>query len=228
MVTSLFKHKVYKAKNEQKILFFFPAGFTKLWWYHFTFNFLNRKNITVIAFDLDWHRAVSELDPNKLHRLLDDINEIVEKVQNDHSNVTEYSVFGTSFGTVIALYIAKKHKNIQSIILNMPYGTIAHLLWTHKPSRPFKDHAIASGLDTEFKLHTALMPIETQANLEILSDRKVVNFTALNDKIVFDGRDFANALSKTNTSAIFHETQFGHFWGGIENILSKRKWDSIL
>lgn len=184
--------------------------------------------ISVIIFDIKWHRAVNELDAQGLEVMVKSIDEVVGGVQLQNPKVGDYAVFGTSFGTVLALYSAKRREDIKSIILNMPYGTIAHLLWTHKPSKPFKDRLVEKGIDSEEKLHELLEPIETQTDLDILRNRDIVNFTALNDKIVFDGQDFAEALKKANPNTKFHETQFGHFWGGIENILWKSKWDVVL
>jgi hypothetical protein len=183
---------------------------------------------SVVGFDIDWYRAVNELDEHLIVKMLEEINDVVVTVQSEHPLVEEYAVFGTSFGTVCALFVAKQHKNICSIILNMPYGTLAHLLWTHKPSKPFKERLIQNGLSTEKLLQDALRTIETQHNLDKLSDRKIVNFTALNDKVVFDGQDFADALKAVTPGTVFHATQYGHFWGGIENILAKKKWDCIL
>lgn len=228
MIKDYIKVKTYKAKKEKKILFFFPAGFTKMWQYRYTVFLLNRMGITVVGFDFAWNKAVSELDMGGLIRLVEDTNAIVLNTQLKNPEISEYVVFGTSFGTVCALYAAKRHESIRSIILNMPYGTLAHLLWTHKPSKPFKEMLIKSGIDTEEKLYNAALPIETQADLDELKDRKIVNFTAMNDKIVFDGDDIAKALKKANPKTILHKTQFGHFWGGIENIMRKSKWDRIL
>lgn len=221
-------HRLYKAKNAKKIMFFFPAGFTKMWQYRYTVFLLNKMGITVVGFDFEWHRAVNELDVAGLIKMQENIDEVVIDIQAKNPDIKEYSVFGTSFGTVCALYIAKRHQNIRAVILNMPYGTLAHLLWTHIPSRPFKEALIKNGIDTEEKLHKLTQPIETKANLELLSDRKIVNFTAMNDKIVFDGADIATALKRANPSTILHKTQFGHFWGGIENIARKSKWDAVL
>ncbi len=227
-VTEYYKIKEYPVKNPTRVVFWFPAGFTKLWQYRYTILLLNRMGISVVGFDFKWRKSFNELSPEGLIDFSDQINVSVGEIMSGYSSDMKYSVFGTSVGGVFSLHIAKNYDQVDSAILNMPYGTVSHLLWTYKPAKEFRQRFIDSGIDSEAKLHKLLKPIETQRNLGLLRDKRIVNFTAQNDKIVFDGYDFAKALKKAVPSSTLHETQFGHFWGGIENILRKSKWDSVL
>lgn len=128
----------------------------------------------------------------------------------------------------MALYLAKRHKNIDAIILNVPHATVSKVLWTHKPSRPFRNTLMSQGIDTKAKLYKALGSLESQADLELLKDRKIVHFTALNDKIVTNGLELADALVKANPNTVLYQTRFGHFVGGSLSILRKSKWDLVL
>jgi len=228
MNNEYFSYKEYRVTNANKILFFFPAGFTKLWLYRYTIFLINKMGYTVVGFDFRWNKAVNELDLKGLEDLMNIVDGVVAQIQSENPNVNDYAIFASSFGTLLATYIAKRHKNIKSIILNMPYGKFSNVLWTHKPSKAFKETLVKNGISSAQQLHKLILPIEAQTDLYILKDRKIVNFTALKDKVVPDGQDFVVALKKANPKAIFHYSQFGHFWGGIENILSKHKWDSIL
>ncbi len=224
-----FSHKEYPAKNAKRTLFFFPAGFTKLSFYRYTIHQLNKAGVTVIGFDFRWQKAVREVDLDGLNDILVQVDEVISSHINRQSNPNyKYAVFGSSFGGVIALYIAKRHIGVDSIILNVPHATVSKVLWTHKPSRAFKDTLIKAGIDTEAKLYEALGPLESQADLNLLKDRKIVNFTALNDKIVTDGLELAGALQKANPGTILYQTKYGHFVGGSLGVLRKRKWDLIL
>jgi hypothetical protein len=172
---------------------------------------------------------VHTLSLDELLALVKQIDQTVTDIQDTYfdPHVT-YAAFGTSFGTLLATYVAKNHQNIQSVILNMPYGKFSHLIWTYKPARTFKQKMLDKGIGSEEKLHELLLPIEPQHNLSKLATKRIVNFTALNDKVVFDGKEFEEAIKKSVPDAVLYQTQYGHFWGGIENILSKHKWESIL
>ncbi|HTE57201.1 MAG TPA: hypothetical protein VK694_00500 [Verrucomicrobiae bacterium] len=133
-----------------------------------------------------------------------------------------------SYGSVLSLYTAKRHKNIASIILFVPYGTLSHLLWTHKPSRPFTQTLVSNGLKSERNLEKLTKPIETQYQLEKLKDRKVVSFLGRNDKIVFDGQKLVTAIKKQGIDATFYESRFGHFGTAAVNLVWKQRWDRVL
>jgi alpha/beta superfamily hydrolase len=222
-----FSFKEYKAKNATRTLFFFPAGFTKLSLYRYTIRQLNKMGVAVVGFDFKWRKAVQEVDLDGLHALMNQVDKVISNYMSARHGQT-YAVFGSSFGGVIALYVAKQHQNVDVVILNVPHATVSKVLWTHKPSRPFKDSLVAQGIDTEAKLHRALGQIESQANLKRLKDRKIVNTTAMNDKIVTNGLELANALAKANPNTILYQTRFGHFVGGSLGVLRKRKWESVL
>lgn len=224
-----FTHKEYKAMNAHKTLFFFPAGFTKLSLYRYTISQLNRSGITVVGFDFKWKKAVSEVNLDGLHHMMAQVDDVVSSYM-DASKKTGYSyaVFGSSFGGVIALYLAKRHKNIDAIILNVPHATVSKVFWTHKPTRPFKETLIKQGIDTEEKLYHELGQIEVQHDLQLLKDRKIVNLTAMNDKIVTNGLDLAEALKEANPNTILYRTRFGHFVGGSIGVLRKKQWDMVL
>ena len=135
MVNDYFSTREYKAKNEKKILFFFPAGFTQMWHYRWTVFLLNRKGITVLGFNFAWKKAIRECNFPDLVKMIEQVNEVVDDTVSKKPNM-EYATLGLSFGSVLSLYSAKRHKSIRSIILFVPYGTLSNLLWTNKPSRP--------------------------------------------------------------------------------------------
>ena len=220
--------KRYETKNAKKSLFFFPAGFTKMWQYRWTVFLLNRMGITVVGFDFAWKKIIRESDFNDFVDLIKQVNQTVDEVISNNSTGMQYSVLGLSFGSVLSLYTAKLHKNIQSIILFVPYGTLSHLLWTHRPSRPFIITLMQNGLKTEEELETLTQPVETQYQLDKLKDRKIVSFLGKSDKIVLDGEKLVDAIKKQGIDATFYESRFGHFGTSILGILRKSKWDYIL
>jgi alpha-beta hydrolase superfamily lysophospholipase len=163
---SYFSVRVYEARNAKKVLFFFPAGFTQMWHYRWTVFLLNRMGITVVGFNFAWKRAIREWDFDQLLQLIYQVDQKVDEIIKYYSPKIEYSTLGLSFGSVLALYAAKKHDSINTIILFVPYGTLSNLLWTHKPSRPFIETLIKGGLETESDLEKLTELVETRHDLE--------------------------------------------------------------
>lgn len=227
-MSGYFVIKKYETKNAKKTLFFFPAGFTKIWQYRWTVYLLNRMGITVVGFDFAWKKAIRECDFNDFVDLIKQVNQAVGKVISKNSTEMQYSVLGLSFGSVLSLYTAKMHSNIESIILFVPYGTLSHLLWTHKPSGPFIETLMQNGLKTEEELEALTQPVETQYQLNKLKDRKIVSFLGKSDKLVFDGGKLVDAIKKQGVDATFYESRFGHLGTSVFGILRKSKWDHIL
>jgi alpha-beta hydrolase superfamily lysophospholipase len=223
-----FSTKEYKAKNTKKILFFFPAGFTKMWQYRWTVFLLNRMGITVIGFDFSWRKAIRECNFTDLINLIKQVDQVVGETITKNPPSMQYAVLGLSFGSVFSLYTAKRHKSIKSIILFVPYGTLSNLLWTHKPSKPFIATLMKNGLKSEQELEKLTQPVETQYQLDNLKDRRIVSFLGKSDKIVFDGAKLVDAIKEQNIDATFYKSRFGHFGTSALGILRKSKWDQIL
>ncbi len=220
--------KVYEAKNAKKVLFFFPAGFTQMWQYRWTVFLLNRRGITVVGFNFAWKKAIRDYGFDDLLQLIYQTDMVVDERIKANPSTTEYSALGLSFGSVLALYTAKKHDNIKSIILFVPYGTLSNLLWTHKPSRPFIQTLLKNGLKTEQDLEKLTEPVETQTQLEKLNGRRIVSFRGMSDKIVFDGEKIEFAIEKSKVDSTLHRLRFGHFGTSIVGILQKRKWMKVI
>lgn len=227
MVNDYFSTREYKAKNEKKILFFFPAGFTQMWHYRWTVFLLNRKGITVLGFNFAWKKAIRECNSPDLVKMIEQVNEVVDDTVSKKPNM-EYATLGLSFGSVLSLYSAKRHKSIRSIILFVPYGTLSNLLWTHKPSRPFIATLMKNGLKAERDLEKLTQPVETQYQLDKLKDRRIVSYLGKSDKIVFDGQKLVDAIKEQGIDATFYESRFGHFGTCVTGILRESKWNQIL
>ncbi len=219
--------KEYSVKNAKKVLFFFPAGFTKMWHYRFTVLQLNRMGISVIGFDFSWKNAIRTWGFDEFKGVIEEVDQTVDEIISRQPDI-DYSVLGLSFGSVLSLYTAKRHKSIKSIILFVPYGTVSHLLWTHKPSRPFIENLIKNGLKSEQDLEKLTLPIETRYQLDKLKDRKIVSFLGRSDKIVFDGEKLVHAIKKNEINASFYESRFGHLGTSLIGLAQKSKWSKIL
>lgn len=227
-MNSYFVVKKYEVKNAKKTLFFFPAGFTKMWHYRWTVFLLNRMGISVVGFDFAWKKAIKECDFHDLVDLTSQVNATVGAVISKNLTKMQYSVLGLSFGSVFSLYMAKKQPKIQSVVLFVPYGTLSHLLWTFTPAKQFIETIMQNGVKTEKELSILTKPIETQYQLDKLKGKKIVSFLGKSDNIVTDGKELINAIKKQKIEATFYESRYGHFGTSVLGILQKKKWDNIL
>jgi alpha-beta hydrolase superfamily lysophospholipase len=227
-MNNYFSVKLYSAKNERKILFFFPAAFTQMWHYRWTVFSLNKMGVTVVGLNIAWNRAIRELDFDGLLELVKQIDGVVSDTISKNSLKSDYAVLGVSIGSVLSLYAAKRHDSINSIILFVPFGTLSNLYWTHKPSRPFLDTLMKNGLRTEQDLEKLTQPIETQYQLHKIKHKKLVSFLGKRDKIVHDGQKLIEAIKEQDIDATFYESPFGHFGTALVGLLRKSQWNKIL
>lgn len=225
--SSFFTFKVFKCKNPRMTLYFFPAGFTKLSSYRLTLWQLKRMNIDVVGFDFDWRNATKNMDKNGSAKLFHAVDEVVSSYIKSSPGTT-YAVFGTSFGGALAIYCAKKHLEITRLILCVPHATMSKVLWTYKPTKAYKERLIIDGINSEAKLNKHLGDLEPQHNIRLLKNKKIVNFTALNDQIVTNGLELSTALKNVNSDVTLHQTRYGHFIGGTLGILRKNDWKHVL
>lgn len=218
--------KEYRTRGSRKTLFLFPAGFTKLSSYRLLIWQLNRMGIDVVGFDIYWRKATDEADIEGLKQYMIDIDKVVDMYIR--SSKQSYAVFGTSFGGAIALYVAKRHKEIDSVILNVPHATMSLVLWTYKPAESFIARIKKEGINSERTLNKLIGDVEPQHDIHLVKGKKIVNFTALKDTIVPNGQELAEKLLAVEPSTLLYTSRSGHFIGGISGLLRKKKWQAIL
>jgi pimeloyl-ACP methyl ester carboxylesterase len=221
-----FSVREYRTKNARKTLFLFPAGFTKLSYYRLAIWQLNRMGIDVVGFDFYWKKAAQEATIEGLKQLFVDVDFVASEYIKNSKN--SFGVFGLSFGGAIAQYVAKRHEEINSTVLIVPHATMSKVLWTYKPTKRFIERLKKEGISSERALNKLFDDTEPQFQLELMKGKKIVIFTAFNDKIVTNGLELADNLKKIEPSAQSYTSRFGHFFGGVSGLLRKKKWEAVL
>jgi hypothetical protein len=226
-VAKLYKEKYYPVKGSNKTMFFFPAGLTKMWQYKLTIAQINKMGISVIGYDIQWKKSIGSMNVDDSIAFVKSVGESVGR------HITEapeksYSVFGTSYGSVLALYAAKQFKQINSVILNVPHGNVAEVFWSYKPAKKYIERLIASGIANSEELHVLFKEIEATTELGRLRGKNIIVFKSLNDKIVPNSQDIIDGLHAENIDLKVFTTTRGHFFSAIENLLKKSKWQNVL
>lgn len=226
-VTKLYKEKYYLVKGSDRTMFFFPAGLTKMWQYKLTISQLNKMGISVIGYDIKWKKSIGTMS---LDESIAFVKSVSESVGRHIAEAPEksYSVFGTSYGSVLSLYAAKQYKEISSIILNVPHGNVAEVFWHYKPAKKYIQRLVDSGIKSPEELHKHFKEIEATTDLGKLRGRNIIVFKSLNDKIVPNTQDIIDGLNDENIKVKVYTTSRGHFFGAIENLLKKSKWSKVL
>ncbi len=225
MKNKYWSSKRYPTKKYKGTVFLFPAGFTYLWMYRLPIYLLSRNGYEVLGFSIKWKKGVKELEFKDLISMFEEMNKFVK---DSFQNEGKYTVFGTSFGGVIATYVAKRNKEIESMILNLTHGSSANLFWDYKPTKKIIQKLKDEGISSEQELSKITEPIESSKDIELLKDRKIVVFVSLNDKVTKDNFGTATALQKVNPNVIIYTTKLGHFSGAIKNIMTRKKWMKVL
>ncbi|HTE57202.1 MAG TPA: hypothetical protein VK694_00505 [Verrucomicrobiae bacterium] len=86
-----FAIREYRAKNAKKVLFFFPAGFTKMWHYRWTVFVLNRMGITVVGFNFAWKKAIRKCNFDNMVDLIKQVDQAVSDTMSQYPQGTQYS-----------------------------------------------------------------------------------------------------------------------------------------
>ncbi len=179
--------------------------------------------ISVIGYDIKWKKSIGSMNVDDSIAFVKSVAESVGR-QIAEAPQKSYSVFGTSYGSVLSLYSAKQYKAIRSLLLNVPHGNVAEVFWHYKPAKKYVQRLVASGITGPEELHELFKEIEATTELGKLRGRDIIVFKSLNDKIVPNTQDIIDGLKAENIEVKVYSTNRGHFFGVIENLLRRSRW----
>lgn len=212
--------------NSKKVLFILPQWMGRMVFYKILLNKL-KKNYTIVFYRL----------PNRL--LTDDPKEVIKYFKVAKKDVIEtadtlvnqgyenFSIFGTSLSTIIALMVANSDNRFKKIILSLPGNDFAQCFWECKQllvkTIRNKMQANNIGLIELKKYWKNLAPIN---NINNINKRKILVFLAKNDKVVFYkyGVELLRSMEKRKINFEFDiNNVFGHYLSGLKPLLFPKK-----
>jgi hypothetical protein len=153
------------------------------------------------------------------------LNEITRLKKENYSS---FSIFGTSLGSALAIFIANSSKDIARIILNLVGDDIAEIAWSWNVNRlwrlrfaSFKKELIKKNM-TRKKVKEIWQEIAPINNLTNFKNKKILVYLAKKDKIIpyGCGQKLIKEFKDRKLSFILCENNFfGHLSSAIYNLI---------
>lgn len=226
-----FRKKVF-GKNNKKIIFLICGWPGKIWHYHLTAKALNLHGFQSIIYEYDESILSSSIkDTINNTNLIK--NEILKQIKFfKEKGCKNFSIFGTSYGTIIAFMIANNSKDILKIIINLIGYDLAETVWTWNKG---KDSLVKEGivkqnisLKTLKEKWAELSPIN---NINNLKKTKILFYLAQKDEVIpyrFQTRLFEELLKINKNIQVEHDIKYNHFISAMMNLLNYKKYIKFL
>lgn len=168
-----------------------------------------KKEYSVILFDYPVE-ALSSDTKKTVHyfeEVLDKTKEAISKL-----NSKEINLFGTSLGSFLSVYIAKRIK-VDKMILSVGGSRLSDVVWTSIATRKIKDELVKKGIGLK-ELRKEWKAIEPINNI---SATKVLAFTSARDMLVL--YEYQKELSDAFDAIEIKEPLFGHDVTCLRNLM---------
>lgn len=143
----------------------------------------------------------------------------------------DFSLFGTSLGTIMAVLAASQTRDVSRVILNTTGADIAEVIWKSKISMPeFKTNVIKRMITLK-TLKKVLHPISPIYRLNGLKGKKILVYLSAKDEIfsLSQGNALINGLkSKKIPHRVFVDRTSGHFITATKNLLRAEQYIRFL
>ena len=137
----------------------------------------------------------------------------------------DFSIFGFSLGTLIALMVANNSPDTSKVILNLVGTNPAEAVWTWDQIQSgFKRQLENKGITLE-NLSRIWAPVAPINNVDNLKPKKLLIYLAERDKLIpiAQGRGLVEQLQRANYDyQLIVNRRFGHMLAGIYNVLNTR------
>jgi dipeptidyl aminopeptidase/acylaminoacyl peptidase len=133
-------------------------------------------------------------------------------------------------GTLFAIKCTTEFPQINKLVINMTYGSIAENIWTWNFIKSTKARAIKEGYTLK-SLDKKLEPISPIPNAPKLKGKRVLLYLSKNDKVLLyeQSLQFKRALDKAGVDYVYVENKhFGHIISGYNNFRKYKVWLDFL
>jgi hypothetical protein len=214
-----------------KVVFFFTILHSRIWLYRWPISKLVQHGFTVVAYDYKGN-LVLEGNVGEFvkvsKKIADDVRERI--IAYKHHGYTRFYSFGSSVGTIFAIYCAANIKDITKVVINTTYGSLAENVWTWKYLTRTKNKIIKSGLTME-KLEDLLTEISPIPNAKKLKGKAVLLYLAKHDEVLkfSQSNQFKQALEEADVHYIYYENRLlGHIPSIISNLIRWKRYINFL
>lgn len=225
----------YQIKREgignRKVVFLMTGWHIRLWMYSLFSRILVKNNFYCItyAYDSDVFSPDIEKTNTQLKIIRDAVLDDIKRLKKE--GYSDFSIFGTSLGSMISLMIADKSPEINRIILNTTGIDVVDNVWAWDKVNPvFKNALIAGGITIE-KLRKQWREITPANNIDNLRGKKILVYLAENDEIIPYklGMRLINEFDKKNYDyKLIKNKKLNHFFTGLYNLSNPKVYLDFL
>jgi esterase/lipase len=224
------QHSNFRVKENliesNKVVFIFTAFGTKMDIYRPFIKALQKRGYSSIIYDYPVS-IVQDAQLSEWHRFYDvvlaDVRARLKKLHE--SGYEHFSAHGSSMGTLLASLMGRKCPEVTHTVLNLPYGDLAHSIYTVKPARVAKERLVKQGI-TQQMFSEAFEYIDPLKTAHEFKNKKVLLFISKKDDVLDyeDTKRTKTALKQAGANLTYYEnTLLGHHLSGTRNILSLRR-----
>ncbi len=177
-----------------------------------------KKEYSIILFDYPIE-ALSSDTKKTVHYFEEILNKTKEAIGK--INPAEISLFGTSLGSFLSVYIAKRIK-IDKMILSVGGSRLSDVIWTSIATRKIKDELVKKGIGLK-ELRKKWKAIEPINNI---STTKTLAFTSARDMLVL--YEYQKELSDAFDAIEIKENLFGHDVTCLKNLMDLKNVSEFL
>lgn len=217
-----FRKKII-GKNNKKIIFLICGWPGKIWHYFLTAKILERKGFQSIIYEYDEDILTSSIE-NTIKNTNVIKNDVLKEIINlKKYGFKDFSIFGTSYGSIISFIIANKEKSFSNLIINLTGADLAETVWTWDKGR---DGLVKKGIKKQnislIKLKQKWDELSPINNINNLKKFKVLFYLAKKDDVIpfrMQNRLLTELLKITPNIKVVINNKHNHLISALINLL---------
>jgi esterase/lipase len=226
----VFRTQTYPG-NSKHVIFLLPGWHIKTWMFWLFAKILQFNDYHCLLYE--YNDDVLSPDTKKtvtdLTLIRDDI--LTRIISLKKTGYTQFSVFGTSLGSTIALMAADKSPDIKHLILNLIGFDMAETVWSwNNVFNYFKHDLIRQGVNLK-RLQAEWKAISPRNNINGLRNKQVLIYLAKKDGVIpfHSGLKLVKAIKKKNYKyKLIVNPGLGHFFAGTYNLIKASSYLTFL
>lgn len=212
--------------DSSKVVFIFTAFGTKIETYRYFVSALNKRGYSCILYDYPV-AIVNKAQLDEWHTFYDDIlADVKARIRKlKMQGYTSFSTHGSSMGTLIASLVSRKCPEVSHTVLNLPYGDLAHSIYSVKPARKAKEKFIQQGI-TQHAFADAFAYVDPLVTAPEFKGKKVLLYISKSDDVLDYNDTYRTrvSLEKAGAHLTYYENKrLGHYLSGVKNILGIKR-----
>ncbi|MDE2591031.1 MAG: prolyl oligopeptidase family serine peptidase [Patescibacteria group bacterium] len=214
-------HSFSFGKQNKRVIFLLAGWQNKLWMFRVFAALLALNGFYCItyAYDDDVFSSDTEKTVRNILHVRDGILSKIVLLRKE--GYSDFSIFGTSLGSVIALLVANVSPDISKIILNTTGYDFAETVWSWNSGNQYFKKELQSKHFTLEKLQVVWAPINPGQNIDAIHGGKFLVYLSKKDEIIpyRFGVQLVDRLKENgNECTIITNKTLGHILAGIYNL----------